>query len=287
MDDVVGLAEPDPLHAVGLHCEDFRQVSDAKVFDLRARANSAALGSCLHCHGPFVTGRQPGGRTGLSIAVSAPVATAVACCLVPIATVITCTLWSMTAGLIDVCMPLTDGCTSISRACRQVPVIYLFRATMLPISLLMVLFWWQEKARLATLAPDRTILRGIAFAAALVGASFLVLYVVFLGTDGALYGFLRRIGIYFFFAGTALAQLLVTAATDRGVRKGAARGAHLARRVLVAAMLALGPVNLVLNATLAEPDRAQNIIEWWFGLAMFTWFGVTGIERSRTAAVVA
>lgn len=210
-----------------------------------------------------------------------PVRTAVACGLVPIATVIACTAWSMGAGLIGACLPLVDGCTSISRACRQVPVIYLFRTIMLPCAALLALFWWQERTRLAALAPGKPALRRAASALAFVGAAFLVPYVVFLGTDGPVYEFLRRIGICFFFAGTGFAQLIATVGIDGGSGERPARAAHLARLALVLAMLALGPLNLVLKATLEDPDRAENVIEWWFGLAMFAWFALTGIVRAR------
>ena len=208
-----------------------------------------------------------------------PPLVAAACGLVPIAAVIACTAWSMTARLIEPCLPLVDGCTSISRACRQVPVIYLFRAIMLPCSALLALFWWQERARLAALAPDRPALRRTVVALALVGAAFLVPYVVFLGTDGPVYEFLRRIGIYVFFGATGIAQLVATVAFDRDPIDRAARTVRAVRLALVLAMLALGPLNLVLKATLADPDRAENVIEWWFGLAMFAWFAASAFVR--------
>ena len=43
------------------------------------------------------------------------------------------------------------------------------------------------------------------------GALFMVLYVVFLGTDGTAYEFMRRYGVTVYFSFTALAQLLLAA----------------------------------------------------------------------------
>ena len=215
-----------------------------------------------------------------------PDAVALACCAVPIATVIACATWSMGARLIEPCNPFVDGCTSISRACRQVPVIHLFRTIMLPCSALLALFWWQERARLAALAPARAGTRRIAIGLGLVGAAFLPPYVVFLGTDGPVYEFLRRIGIYVFFAGTGFAQAVVTLGLERGgLERGgdapaAERRRRAARRSLVVFMLCVGPLNLVLKATLADPDRAENVIEWWFALALFGWFGLSGADRT-------
>ena len=185
----------------------------------------------------------------------------------------------MGARLIEPCNPFLDGCTSISRACRQVPVIHLFRTTMLPCSALLALFWWQERSRLAALAPSRAGTRRAAVALGLVGAAFLPPYVAFLGTDGAVYEFLRRIGIYVFFAGTGFAQAVVTLGLERGDVPANERRRRGARRALVALMLCLGPLNLVLKATLADPDRAENVIEWWFALALFGWFGFAAPSR--------
>ena len=210
---------------------------------------------------------------------------ALACCAVPIATVVACAAWSMGARLIEPCNPFVDGCTSISRACRQVPVIYLFRTIMLPCSALLALFWWQERARLRALAPARVGTRRAAIALGLAGAAFLPPYVVFLGTDGPVYEFLRRIGIYVFFAGTGFAQAVVSLGLERGGNVPAAeRRRRAARRALVVFMLCTGPLNLVLKATLADPDRAENVIEWWFALALFAWFGLGAAGRRRRPA---
>ena len=209
-----------------------------------------------------------------------PAAVALACCAVPIATVVACAAWSMGARLISPCNPFVDGCTSISRACRQVPVIYLFRTIMLPCSALLALFWWQERARLRAVAPARVGTRRTAIALGLLGAAFLPPYVVFLGTDGPVYEFLRRIGIYVFFAGTGFAQAVVTLGLERGVDVSPPeRRRRAARWALVAFMLCTGPLNLVLKATLADPDRAENVIEWWFALALFAWFGLGAAGR--------
>jgi len=211
--------------------------------------------------------------------VSRHVFTAAACCVLPVTAVIVCTAWSMGAGLIEPCLPLIDGCTSISRACRQVPVIYLFRTVMLPCSLLLILFWWQENQRLAARAPTRAGLRRVVLVLAIGGGAFLVPYVVFLGTDGPVYDFLRRLGIYFFFGGTGIAQLLATLVLERNAGTDRAPVELRVRRVLVIAMLALGPLNLLLKATLADPDRMENVIEWWFALALFAWFGMVALAR--------
>jgi hypothetical protein len=57
------------------------------------------------------------------------------------------------------------------------------------------------------------------FVSGAVGALALIVYVTFLGTKEPFYEFMRRFGIYFYFLGTALAQLLL-ALSFRGICKG-------------------------------------------------------------------
>jgi putative phosphoribosyl transferase len=45
VDDLVCLAEPEPFHAIGLHYDDFHQVSDAEVLTALAAANAARPGA--------------------------------------------------------------------------------------------------------------------------------------------------------------------------------------------------------------------------------------------------
>lgn len=202
--------------------------------------------------------------------------------MVPIVTVIVCAAWSMRAGLAPACFPLADGCLSISAACRSVPVIYLFRAVMLPMSLLIFWFWWQHVGFLrGVMAGRRGWLLSVAILS-LVGTAFLPLYVLFLGTDGEFYEFLRRLGIYFFFAGTGFAQLISTA-----LQSGSTRGpGWRVQAVFVALMLASGLLNLVMKEILANPDQLENVIEWNFGLIMFLWYALQALtyRHQRVAA---
>ncbi|MFK7892232.1 MAG: hypothetical protein AB8B63_15550 [Granulosicoccus sp.] len=152
---------------------------------------------------------------------------------------------------------------------------------MLPCSVLLFLFWWQERTRLRLMMPEQVFLRQLSIAFALTGAVFLVPYVIFLGTSGPVYEFLRRIGIYFFFAGTGFAQVFVTLGleTGRGVTGHWEHRLYRFRQILVSIMLALGPLNLLLKSVLVDPDPAENIIEWWFALALFLWFGSMAFSR--------
>ena len=226
-------------------------------------------------------------ETGRTIEHSRSLFTMIAllCWLIPIGTVIVCATWSMRAGLAPVCFPLLDGCLSISAACRSEPVVYLFRITMIPMSLVLIWFWILNNAVLRQCAFNQLILRRSVLALSISGSLFLVLYVLYLGTDGAVYELLRRIGIYVFFGGTGIAQLLTTIGMrsvvyTRTKNSRCAINGLAAWRIqvmIVIFMLVAGPLNLLLKELLADSYRIENIIEWNFGLAMFCWYGLQAL----------
>jgi len=163
----------------------------------------------------------------------------------------------------------------ISAACRSVPVIYFFRTGMLPCSLLLVLYWLINDSYLSQLQLNLDHLRKVILICGISGALFLILYVIFLGVDGELYRFLRRFGIYVFFGGTALAQLLCVVA--RRKLAGEITPTVATQGLIVATMLVFGPINLIQKALLEKElaDRIENVIEWNFGLLLCLFFIVS------------
>ena len=174
---------------------------------------------------------------------------------------------SIAVGTVAPCLPYLDGGTSVSRACRTEPAVHLFRALVLPASGAIALTWWIAAGWLARerLSSART--RRWMLGLGVVGALFLVLYASFLGTQGPVYRLLRRYGVYVFFTGTSVAELILTVVLARA--RPPALEAWV-RRAMVAAcvlMAAAGPLNL-LAEKLVERDRAACFFEWWFALAM-------------------
>ncbi len=171
--------------------------------------------------------------------------------------------------LIPACNPFIDGCVSISRAARHDLPNHLFRAIVLPAAVLQGLTWWLAAVwlrQLALLAPVRA---RVLAATGAVAAIFLVLYGTFLGTEGELYRWFRRFGIWFYFGLTAIALVVVVGLIERAARRG---GTALSRRfgrtllALAWVLLALGLVSvfsaLAIRDELAH-DRFTNVLEWW------------------------
>lgn len=181
---------------------------------------------------------------------------------------------SASAGHIPQCLTYLEGCTSISATGRYGVSYWLFKLFMLPQALLLAVFWRGLDATLPRQAG-----RNVMLWAGLVGAVFLVLYTVFLGSQGELYRLMRRYGIFVFFLGTLIAQIAATRRLARA-RAGAPlrlqQGLLVAMGVFVIAELPLGTFGL-------QDDRAENVIEWNYSLLMqlwfLTWVGVRGQAR--------
>jgi hypothetical protein len=198
--------------------------------------------------------------------------------LLPLITVLTC-YWiaSQTAGLPS-CNPFLDGCTSISATGRHPPASFLFRAAMLPQSILLAAYW------LASLAWFRALRRSLgqderAGAAigwcGVTGALFLVPYVTFLGTEEPFYEFMRRYGIYMYFLLNVIAQLVMAARTlplARQLNQPALQWLLRAQLTLSWIPFALGALNLVLKAIVEDSGPIESRIEWIFALLMQLYF---------------
>jgi hypothetical protein len=192
-------------------------------------------------------------------------------------------LWlSQTLELIPQCNVYLEGCASISAAGRNEPVIFLFRAVMIPTAVLMMLFWRLNACWLAELGETSRLRLRVIEAVGYTAGVFLILYATFLGTEGDAYRLMRRYGVTVFFAFTYLAQLLVSGVLWRWHRAGL----QLPSRWLVPAMVGVciatllgGLASIPVAEWAMNRSAANNIIEWnlsgllmgWFLLAWLAW----------------
>ena len=198
---------------------------------------------------------SPGNRWGLLVAIVAAV---------PVLTVNANYLLSASAGYIPDCFVYVEGCTSISATGRYGASYWIFKAFMLPQAWLLVLFWRGVVRRAP--APGR---RDTVIIAGTIGAAFLVLYTVFLGSQGDIYRLMRRYGVFVFFLGTFIAQI---AATRRLARRDGGGGALRTQQGLLGVMFLLALAEIPLGTFGLQDDQAENVIEWNFSLLMQAWF---------------
>ena len=199
--------------------------------------------------------------------------------VLPVVAANLCYLISAAAGIIPWCFTYVDGCTSISSTGRHGVGYVLFKAAMLPQAALLVAFWQRYGQHLDAAGQYRGL--RLARRAGEVGALFLVIYVVTLGADTALYAVMRRYGVFVFFLGTFLGMCCVSYWQWRHAADSA-RSRTLA--ALCAAMLLLGLAEIPLGKFGLADNQAENIIEWNFALLMQLWFLVIALAIGRTRA---
>ncbi len=200
--------------------------------------------------------------------------------LLPIVTVFTCYSIAIDTAGLPVCNPFLDGCTSVSATGRHPPASYLFKAAMLPQSILLSAYWifnvaWLRALQRAAGVPNSGPAIGIV---GVTGSLFLILYVTFLGTEQPFYEFMRRYGVYLYFALNVIAQLILAyKVLPRARAWPGTRLLWLVRAQLVLGWVpfALGVLNLVLKAVLEDSGPAENRIEWIFAIQMQAYFVIS------------
>ena len=130
---------------------------------------------------------------------------ALICFILPTTTVIISYLISVKLNLVTACIPNIEGCTSISRAGRYVPVKYFFKPMMFLYAIFLFLFWYNFLEKIKTISVSEKKFTWFATFSIL----FLILYIVFLG-EGKIYEFFRRIGIYIYIFFTVITQFLIS-----------------------------------------------------------------------------
>ena len=185
-----------------------------------------------------------------------------------------------TAGLPS-CNPFLDGCTSVSATGRHPPASFLFKGVMLPQSILLVAYWLLNVAWLRAISGAESEGQRTGYAIGVLGVTgslFLIVYVTFLGSEVPFYEFMRRYGVYLYFALNVFAQIaLATRALPFVKALGLRRAVAVTRLQLVLAWVpfALGALNLVLKATLEDSGPAEARIEWIFAMQMQLYFLLT------------
>jgi hypothetical protein len=174
------------------------------------------------------------------------------------------------------CIPVIDGCVSISATGRKPPGSFLFRAVMMPQSMLLLIVWFFSILWLRSLEPRlQPSTRMAILVSGVIGSLALIVYVTFLGTKEPVYEFMRRVGIYFAFIGVGVAQIVIAFALHRISRSSQLERLSKTARVMLGLCsipLALGILNFVLKSVLDDAGNAEKRIEWIVFVVMQCYF---------------
>ena len=201
--------------------------------------------------------------------------------LLPIVAIHLSLFLAIDAGAIPACIPYIEGCASISATGRYEPASFVFKPAMMSEWALLVLYWLFNVAWLRSIASQsngNSLTGRWMGVLGIAGALALIIYVTFLGTQAPFYEFMRRFGIYLYFLFSVVAQIMLarhTIVLSRSLELSGLEKIGKAQMILALVPFFLGALNLVLKSTLADPDPAENIIEWIFALLMQSYFLLT------------
>lgn len=201
-------------------------------------------------------------------------------CCVPLLAVVGAYAVGLQQGVVPVCNPFWEGCLTISRAARSGDAIFWFRGLMLPLVPVYAVFWtllvYWLKRKTGRHSHEMHVILWLGYLSAVA----LLFYVNFLGTEGAVYGFMRRQGVmlYFGFAGLAQLYSLHVLSKYRPALTSQERFWVRWQWGFVLGQWVLGLTSVIATAWQPEhEDRIRNAIEWQFATLMVAFYGFSGL----------
>lgn len=168
-------------------------------------------------------------------------------------------------GHVPWCFPYIDSCTSISAVGRESPESYVFRASIIPTAIFMMVYWRLSCEWLRTLGSHMTNQNRVMLYLGLAASIGLILYATVLGSVGQEFRVQRRIGVTIFYICTFVAQVLMTGQLAALVKSLPSvilvRISRLLAWICVAVAL-LGLTSLSLWAFYDGHNRVDDAFEW-------------------------
>ncbi|HAD10347.1 MAG TPA: hypothetical protein DCF62_12765 [Porticoccaceae bacterium] len=203
---------------------------------------------------------------------------ALAVFVVPLVVVHVAYLASVIGGYVPLCNPYVDGCASISASGRHGFSYVFFKLGMIPVAVLLALFWIACRQWLLLLGDENRFLLAAIVIIGVISAVFLVLYTIYLGSRGDFYRFMRRTGVMVYFAFSYLAQMLLLARIQRLRMAGRlVLPAYIpqGKMALVCGLFVIGLASIPVSNFMVDKDRLENVIEWTFSLMMVSYYFFT------------
>ena len=188
--------------------------------------------------------------------------------VLPIVAIIITYLVSASEGYVPWCVPFWDSCTSISAIGRSGTAFLIFKATMIPFAMLLMWYWFLAAKKLNQFGNNEYTILVIG----IIGAIFLIVYIIALGAVGDVFRLQRRVGIIIFFGFTYFAQLLFIYRVEKLALADPTCPIQL---TLSSTLLAIGLLTLILDVTLENYDDYEDAFEWIIALLLQCYFIVS------------
>ena len=178
---------------------------------------------------------------------------------------------SVNEGFVETCFPYFEGCTSISKTGRQGLSFIVFKLIILPVMTLLSIYWLLSYNLIKNSIEVNKLTLKIMITSGVIGSIFGIIYASFLGSEGNIYQLLRRFGIYFFFLGTYLSQVLEVYLLFRSKKNH--NSIYLKIMKFLSYLIGLVIVfSIPIYGLIEEDDWLENVLEWNITLLIFIYF---------------
>ena len=180
---------------------------------------------------------------------------------IPTFTVILSYIFSLYLNLVPSCIPILDGCTSISRTGRYFPVNVFFKTLMFVSGILILLYWYKNYDFFNK--QKSSYILNISCAFGFISIIFLFLYLIFLGENNY-YKFFRKIGVFIYLFFSVISELLLSIIYKINYKNMLLNQVNINYKLILSIfLLSIGIIFLPLMTTKIENvSNLRNIISW-------------------------
>ena len=193
------------------------------------------------------------------------------------------TLWlSRAYELVPYCRVFIDGCISISAAGRREPSVFVFRGTIIPMATLLMVVWWLNVRWLRGLAAMGSV-QGVALhVLGTLSPALLIVYIALIGAPGDEVHAIRQLAIRIYFPAALVAKALLAIALLRHRPPALPLLLPWLMLAIATVVLTAALASIALEALLADPSRAHNLMQWHATSAFAVWYGLLALAWRRS-----
>jgi len=196
---------------------------------------------------------------------------------------VTITLWlSRAFELVPCCRVFIDGCISISAAGRREPSVFVFRGTIIPMATLLMVVWWLNVRWLRGLAAAGPVQRAAFHLLGTLSPALLIVYIALIGAPGDEVHAIRQLAIRIYFPAALVAKAALAIALLRHRPPSLPPPLPWLMLTIATLVLIAALASVALEALLADPSRAHNLLQWNATSAFAVWYLLLAIAWKRT-----
>ena len=182
-------------------------------------------------------------------------------------------LWlSRSFDLVPQCRVFIDGCISISASGRQEPAVFVFRGTIIPVGLLLVLTWWLNVQWLKMLGMRQRLPVVVLHLLGTASPILLICYIALIGSAGEIDHAIRQTVITTYFPATLLAKMILALVLIRLRPERLSPWLPWVMLIIAAIVFGLAVASVIVPVFLDDPSVAHNLKQWHGTTAFAAWY---------------